>query len=231
MAHRAASPAEAAKGAITRDESNATARPRPALPSQHQGVAAAGGVIAGCWSGVATIATVAQGEAGIASPAISPRRFRGRHRAACMRAAVGRSSGSWTRGWIAPTASNLTYWPSLPGTGRIPVLCDGGRFQLPLRGSAGLGFASHDASPHRLPFSSGGGRHRNRRTQHIVDGWFVNTKYCGVSAAPRPRSLQGRLPPRVPCDGRRERSEEHTSELQSLMRISYAVFCLKKKKK
>src|SRR3546814_7468289 len=29
----------------------------------------------------------------------------------------------------------------------------------------------------------------------------------------------------------RQRSEEHTSELQSLMRISYAVFCLKKKKK
>src|SRR3546814_2010453 len=28
---------------------------------------------------------------------------------------------------------------------------------------------------------------------------------------------------------RRDRSEEHTSELQSLMRISYAVFCLKKK--
>src|SRR3546814_4063689 len=28
---------------------------------------------------------------------------------------------------------------------------------------------------------------------------------------------------------REERSEEHTSELQSLMRISYAVFCLKKK--
>src|SRR3546814_4897348 len=33
--------------------------------------------------------------------------------------------------------------------------------------------------------------------------------------------------PRKPC----RRSEEHTSELQSLMRISYAVFCLKKKKK
>src|SRR3546814_2056253 len=30
--------------------------------------------------------------------------------------------------------------------------------------------------------------------------------------------------------GDRNRSEEHTSELQSLMRISYAVFCLKKKK-
>src|SRR3546814_9812754 len=33
-----------------------------------------------------------------------------------------------------------------------------------------------------------------------------------------------------PHMGRSERSEEHTSELQSLMRISYAVFCLKKKK-
>src|SRR3546814_5274211 len=32
-------------------------------------------------------------------------------------------------------------------------------------------------------------------------------------------------------EGAFERSEEHTSELQSLMRISYAVFCLKKKKK
>src|SRR3546814_2333954 len=31
--------------------------------------------------------------------------------------------------------------------------------------------------------------------------------------------------------GRHQRSEEHTSELQSLMRISYAVFCLKKKKR
>src|SRR3546814_4091390 len=34
----------------------------------------------------------------------------------------------------------------------------------------------------------------------------------------------------VPAAIREGRSEEHTSELQSLMRISYAVFCLKKKK-
>src|SRR3546814_8346214 len=33
------------------------------------------------------------------------------------------------------------------------------------------------------------------------------------------------------CNHQSTRSEEHTSELQSLMRISYAVFCLKKKKK
>src|SRR3546814_10797491 len=32
------------------------------------------------------------------------------------------------------------------------------------------------------------------------------------------------------AEAARHRSEEHTSELQSLMRISYAVFCLKKKK-
>src|SRR3546814_5265590 len=35
---------------------------------------------------------------------------------------------------------------------------------------------------------------------------------------------------RAPPPPRRGRSDEHTSELQSLMRISYAVFCLKKQK-
>src|SRR3546814_3988670 len=51
------------------------------------------------------------------------------------------------------------------------------------------------------------------------------------------RSVQHRDPGRrdrrshldLPATGM-DRSEEHTSELQSLMRISYAVFCLKKKK-
>src|SRR3546814_2607461 len=39
------------------------------------------------------------------------------------------------------------------------------------------------------------------------------------------------VPAFQPWRGSASRSEEHTSELQSLMRISYAVFCLKKKKK
>src|SRR3546814_9183198 len=39
------------------------------------------------------------------------------------------------------------------------------------------------------------------------------------------------LPPGADGDRILTRSEEHPSELQSLMRISYAVFCLKKKKK
>src|SRR3546814_2537984 len=45
-------------------------------------------------------------------------------------------------------------------------------------------------------------------------------------------SQSGRLMPlHSTADFRPARSEEHTSELQSLMRISYAVFCLKKKTK
>src|SRR3546814_11978326 len=40
-----------------------------------------------------------------------------------------------------------------------------------------------------------------------------------------------RAPSDYPSGKKGDRSEEHTSELQSLMRISYAVFCLKKKRK
>src|SRR3546814_10769876 len=46
-----------------------------------------------------------------------------------------------------------------------------------------------------------------------------------------PPDLSRRASDRDRRRGRQHRSEEHTSELQSLMRISYAVFCLKKKKK
>src|SRR3546814_5528241 len=58
---------------------------------------------------------------------------------------------------------------------------------------------------------------------------------CQSPVAARRAERQGRngaSPARIQS-GRRiqARSEEHTSELQSLMRISYAVFCLKKKKK
>src|SRR3546814_2465366 len=61
-----------------------------------------------------------------------------------------------------------------------------------------------------------------------------------VLAPPEARRGQGLWRAEAParpdgdaCDGggpASHRSEEHTSELQSLMRISYAVFCLKKKK-
>src|SRR3546814_1831399 len=62
---------------------------------------------------------------------------------------------------------------------------------------------------------------------------------CRRVRAPRPfrsrRAAPGPSRPRGSCASSSSvsfhRSEEHTSELQSLMRISYAVFCLKKKKK
>src|SRR3546814_3919158 len=47
----------------------------------------------------------------------------------------------------------------------------------------------------------------------------------------RPSTGRGRSARRSRRGSVGDRSEEHTSELQSLMRISYAVFCLKKKKK
>src|SRR3546814_9701113 len=52
---------------------------------------------------------------------------------------------------------------------------------------------------------------------------------AALEIRPQPALLLDRL---VHLPARRDgvRSEEHTSELQSLMRISYAVFCLKKKK-
>src|SRR3546814_8558976 len=46
---------------------------------------------------------------------------------------------------------------------------------------------------------------------------------------PRSHQKYWRPSARVPCAGPRFKSEEHTSELQSIMRISYAVFCVKKK--
>src|SRR3546814_5798750 len=68
--------------------------------------------------------------------------------------------------------------------------------------------------------------HHGAADAHALQAW----RYAG---RPDGRVLhaacvQGR-PPNLRGDA--GRSEEHTSELQSLMRISYAVFCLKKKKK
>src|SRR3546814_9031447 len=59
-------------------------------------------------------------------------------------------------------------------------------------------------------------------------GNAVRPQYDRRRRSFRARHANG--PVRRLCPGR-IRSEEHTSELQSLMRISYAVFCLKKKKK
>src|SRR3546814_3190458 len=67
--------------------------------------------------------------------------------------------------------------------------------------------------------------------------WF--SRFCRGDAASFLRMTEGGTKPAaIEAFSRKTssqwcstRSEEHTSELQSLMRISYAVFCLKKKKK
>src|SRR3546814_6280730 len=65
--------------------------------------------------------------------------------------------------------------------------------------------------PYTTLFRSPGARDRCARRR---DG---PRHRCGRHPVPHAQQVEGR-------------SEEHTSELQSLMRISYAVFCLKKKK-
>src|SRR3546814_10108766 len=59
--------------------------------------------------------------------------------------------------------------------------------------------------------------------------YFTTAAYSGATM-PMPERLTGSSMLAANKKWRHDRSEEHTSELQSLMRISYAVFCLKKKK-
>src|SRR3546814_7182591 len=93
----------------------------------------------------------------------------------------------------------------------------------------------------------------------VLFGWsFISDRYFPTASEPSTRIVEGKqvpIPqpdedptadapvavrdrqavlaetPRVAIETPRLRSEEHTSELQSLMRHSYAVFCLKKKNK
>src|SRR3546814_7177144 len=62
--------------------------------------------------------------------------------------------------------------------------------------------------------------YRDRLSRSDAASPFISPQLVSFEQ-PRMRTLPSRT----------NRSEEHTSELQSLMRISYAVFCLKKKKK
>src|SRR3546814_9820389 len=63
------------------------------------------------------------------------------------------------------------------------------------------------------------GRERGASAAHAHEAAAAGDRPAGGDEAARGR----------PAHRGRARSEEHTSELQSLMRISYAVFCLKKK--
>src|SRR3546814_6201916 len=60
---------------------------------------------------------------------------------------------------------------------------------------------------------------------HFITNFFINSPSIPFDSSPTLSLTSSSILPQFP------RSEEHTSELQSLMRISYAVFCLKKKNK
>src|SRR3546814_6483395 len=68
---------------------------------------------------------------------------------------------------------------------------------------------------------------------NIIEAPMQVLKISRAEATDRARAYLDKvgLSPRIEKQYPSHRSEEHTSELQSLMRISYAVFCLKKKKK
>src|SRR3546814_5268276 len=87
----------------------------------------------------------------------------------------------------------------------------------PMRRMALANSSLADADPEPLTLA-------NLTTKSLMDSIGA---WVGVMRGLAGMTSQGRSPlQRYSC---RLRSEEHTSELQSLMRISYAVFCLKKK--
>src|SRR3546814_7492153 len=66
------------------------------------------------------------------------------------------------------------------------------------------------------------------RAEYGLDGRQTATVLPGGARVESSYDARGRMDGVTDLDGDETRSEEHTSELQSLMRISYAVFCLKK---
>src|SRR3546814_10541416 len=75
---------------------------------------------------------------------------------------------------------------------------------------------------------AGAGSYTWRAFSLAFASWWIHV-YASIQALRR-RPSRFVVTPKHGTDGR-QRSEEHTSELPSLMRISYAVFCLKKKNK
>src|SRR3546814_8128360 len=92
----------------------------------------------------------------------------------------------------------------------------------------GLGAEPHQVGVARLVLGQQDDAVGIGLAQRLAEGGLlVEPGQADLAADDRLDALAGQ---RLGALQRAERSEEHTSELQSLMRISYAVFCLKKKK-
>src|SRR3546814_4239551 len=87
-------------------------------------------------------------------------------------------------------------------------------------------FRSRGEHAHVVPVLRRRTQHRRAADVDVLDGVFERAAGLGHGGLERVQVKHQQVDRRDA-----ERSEEHTSELQSLMRISYAVFCLKKKKK
>src|SRR3546814_10234540 len=86
--------------------------------------------------------------------------------------------------------------------------------------------------PYTTLFRSSGASVHGEQLLHARAGERrIGEKPGGVGEAEELREVQHVARRLLPAHHDEMRSEEHTSELQSLMRISYAVFCLKKKKR
>src|SRR3546814_2036037 len=83
--------------------------------------------------------------------------------------------------------------------------------------------------PTRLRAKAGGGVAHRLRAGPGESGPLPSSGRPAASTTRPSQADEGRTAPPSGREDTRLRSEEHTSELQSLMRISYAVFCLKKK--
>src|SRR3546814_10900232 len=121
-------------------------------------------------------------------------------------------------------SSDLVGWPQLPCRRQLQrgrrLLLRGGQLVRPYRHRPrALAARRRLLAAHRRPRDGAGGAEGGgtRRLRRSGGGSRERPSPSLVSVAIRSTS--------------KRRSEEHTSELQSLMRISYAVFCLKKKKK
>src|SRR3546814_6355396 len=111
----------------------------------------------------------------------------------------------------------LVVWDLSHSAGAIPVDLNGANADFAI----GCGYKFLNGGPGAPAYLFAAARHQ--AATPVLSGWFGHA---------RPFSFEEDYDPapgieRFLCG----RSEEHTSELQSLMRISYAVFCLKKKKK
>src|SRR3546814_2616545 len=137
---------------------------------------------------------------------------------------------------MAACVVRICYWCSYVVSSDLPPRDHRLRPAPPLFGGGGqlvsLGVETVGALPH---FPGNGAGHRALPDPHFR-GFLLSRLYRRADIADRGRAfgLRRRRQPAVaesrfhqhPAIGR---SEEHTSELQSLMRNSYAVFCMKKK--